>query len=209
MRLPGPQRSERASPATGTAERLPVAPTRPRNLALVLVAGALLAAGATIAPPAGAAPTKPLTIYAVATSAQFVNHADDRARGDAINPFNADAKKLVPVSETKEKGKGPFPGDDVLYMFKLYPDASLSHSVGTAMLTCVFNFGQQAECEETLQLNGGTLFASGPADFTSTSVTLAVTGGGGSYLGARGQISTSAVAHPRSKHEERFDIEFG
>ena len=68
----------------------------------------------------------------------------------------------------RRRGRGPSPATTCSTCSSSIRTPSLTHSVGTAMLTCVFNFGQQAECEETLQLNGGTLFASGPADFNST-----------------------------------------
>jgi hypothetical protein len=182
--------------------------SRPRLGPRVAAALATLTVWALTAAGAAAAATsqRTLRLYAVATAAQFVNHSDDRARGAAINPFNADTKSLVPAANAKEKGKGPYPGDDALYSFNLYDAASLSHRIGTATLTCVYNFSQHATCEASIQTTSGTMFASGPADFTAATVTLAVTGGSGTYLGARGQLTTNNVTQPRSKDEERFDF---
>ncbi len=147
-----------------------------------------------------------LTFYAVVTRAQFVNHADDRARGDAANPFNADTKALAPVSQSREKGKGPFPGDDVLYKFKLYRAPNLKSPVGSAVYTCVYNFSQHALCEGSYQLTAGTMFASGPVDFNSNDFTLAVTGGTGGYIGNRGQVVQSSGRS--SGRQERASARF-
>ena len=88
-----------------------------------------------------------LTIYAKPSTIEFMNHADDRVRGMAANPFAANAQALVLVTKGAEKGNGPFPGDDVLYTFKLYPDAGLSKSNGTATFTCYYTFAKRATCE--------------------------------------------------------------
>ena len=52
------------------------------------------------------------TIYAVATGAQFMNHADDRIRGMSANPFTPNQQALVILANGTEKKNGPFPGDD-------------------------------------------------------------------------------------------------
>ncbi len=131
-----------------------------------------------------------LTFYAYATHVRFVNHADDRARGNIHNPFNADAKSLVTVT----KGTGPFPGDTAQYNFKLYRDPNLKHGAGSAVYTCTFNFAHHAICTALYEVSTGTMFASGPTDFDSTQFTLAVTGGTGKYLSARGQVSSGTAA---------------
>jgi hypothetical protein len=129
-----------------------------------------------------------LTIYAVATRASFTNHADDRARGSGANPFNVDAKKLPPPPKG---GKGPQAGDEARYTFKLYSDRRFKHQIGSASYSCTFNFGNVALCKADFELNGGALIATGPADFASTSLTFAISGGTGSYLGVRGQVSSA------------------
>src|SRR5581483_5655494 len=110
------------------------------------------------------------TLYAVASKVQFIDHADDRQRGLEKNPFNADVKKLDPKAEAQEKGKGPFPGDDALFTFKLYTDASLKKSAGTAVYECVYNFHKHAMCKAVFDLKAGSLFASGPVDFNSAHI---------------------------------------
>jgi hypothetical protein len=177
---------------------------------LALLMGAALLAGRVAS--SSAAPTtgeQRLTLYAVATAAQFMDHSDDRARGDGNNPFDVDTKALAPVSAAKEKGKGPYPGDDALYSFKLYAGADLKQRVGSATYTCVYNFDQKALCEAFFSVNGSTLFASGPVDFTGTQFTLAVTGGTSKYLGTRGEVASAPAAKPAAKNENRLDFVFG
>jgi len=144
---------------------------------------------------AGAA-RRGLTIYAVGSKAQFTNHADDRERGLAKNPFNFDMKIQPP------KGKGPQAGDKANYSFKLYSDPSLKKLIGSAVYSCTFNFGHEALCQADFELNNGAMIASGPADFDTTSFTLAVSGGSGKYLGARGQVSSAP--HLRDSHRLTF-----
>jgi hypothetical protein len=154
-----------------------------------LAAATLLALAAVAGLPGRAAAGRALTVYAVATKAQFTNHADDRARGTGSNPFNIDVKKLPPPPKTK--GKGPQAGDEAIFGFRLYSDAAHKHKVGTAVYSCTFNFGNKALCQADFELDSGAMFASGPANFASTSLTLAVSGGSGAYLGARGQVSSA------------------
>jgi hypothetical protein len=169
----------------------------------LLLFSAPLAVGATPGPAAAAAGKRTLTIYALATRAQYVNHFDDRARAVGSNPFNADTKLIEPLSKEKTKGKGPFPGDNALYSFKLYSDAGLKKRIGSAVYTCTFNFRHQAMCTADFQFsNGGSLIAAGPVDFDADSFALAVTGGAGTYLGARGQ----ATSAPASKDAHRLRL---
>jgi hypothetical protein len=141
-------------------------------------------------------------MYARPTQVQYMNHSDDRARGDVDNPFNTDSKALVPLTQKKEAGKGPYPGDNALFSFKLYKDAALTKSIGSAVYSCTFNFDHEALCEASFQLVGGTMSGSGPADFTNPEFTLAVDGGTGKYLDARGQVSSS----PASKNAHHLEF---
>jgi hypothetical protein len=169
------------------------------RLALLIAGVALLAAAS-----AGAATSRQaLTIYAKAKQVQFVDHSDDRSRGVDQNPFGADTKALLPLTKEMEKGKGPYPGDNALYTFRLYGDPRLTNLVGTAVYSCTFNFQHHALCEASFELNGGTMFASGPADFNGSNFTLAVLSGTAKYLGARGQVS-SAPAAAKDAHRLRF-----
>jgi hypothetical protein len=175
---------------------------------LVVLSLALIAVGALLSGPTasgasgGGSAQKKLTIWAVATRAQYLNFADDRARGTGSNPFNADVKSLGPISEAKQKGNGPFPGDKAMYTFKLYTSPGLKKSAGSATYTCTFSFLKKAICVAYFKLNGGTMFGSGPADFTSTRITFAVTGGTSKYLGVRGQVTSA----PGAKDEHRLDF---
>ena len=158
--------------------------------ATAVAALALLGIGAAAGSAQAAAPQS-LTIYARATQAQYINHSDDRVRGTAKNPFNVDAKNIPP---TKESGTGTQTGDEARYGFKLYSDAALKKLIGTATYSCRFTHPKQALCEADFQLNDGAMFGSGPASFTTTTLTFVVSGGSGRYLGARGQVSSAPVA---------------
>jgi hypothetical protein len=177
---------------------------------LALLPVLLIAPSTSLALAAHASPVgqKTFRLYGIGTAAQFINHADDRARGDTTNPFNADPAKIAAASQASEKGKGPYPGDDALYRFKLYRGPNLHPQIGTAVLSCVFNFKHQALCEATFVVTGGSFFASGPTNFDSASATLAVTGGTGTYLGATGEVVTQTIAKPGTSHEELFQAVF-
>src|SRR3954451_1477124 len=103
------------------------------RLLMLSVVGALLVATVASGAAQSAADGKKLTVYAVATTAQFMNHADDRLRGMSANPFNVNTRALVITAKGQEKGNGPFPGDDILYSFKLYSDPKLEKRAGSAM----------------------------------------------------------------------------
>jgi hypothetical protein len=142
------------------------------------------------------------TIYAVATTAQFMDHADDRLRGMSTNPFNLKAATVILNANGKEKLKGPFPGDDVLYSFKLYADPKLAKQSGTAMFTCYYDFQKRATCDSYLELPKGLVLASGQIVFDGTRFTLSVTGGTKQYLGVLGEIRATPVAN----NAERLDL---
>jgi hypothetical protein len=141
-----------------------------------------------IATPAGAlTSTRTITIYALSTQGRYANHKDDRARGALHNPFNADEKAV--------KGSGTRVGDNALIGFKLYSDPSLKKQIGSGTYSCTFNSAHVALCEADFQLDHGAMFASGPANFSSSTFTLAVSGGTGQYLSARGQVSSAPAAN--------------
>jgi hypothetical protein len=159
------------------------------HVAAALVCGGALLTAATVAGSAGAATgPKKLTIYSVATLAQFINHADDRQRARTNNPFKGNLEKLA-LGEN-DRGDGPFPGDSTLYSFNLYMSKNQKQKAGTATYTCHYNFEKRALCTVYYKLkDGSTLLASGPVNFNSTSFKLAVTGGTKTYLGANGQVA--------------------
>jgi hypothetical protein len=142
------------------------------------------------------------TVYAVPTTAQFMNHADDRLRGMATNPFNLKAEAVIVNANGKEKGNGPFPGDDILYSFKLYKSPKLGKPVGSAMFTCYYTFAKKATCDSYFELTGGVLLASGQVVFDGTRFVLGVTGGTDRYLGALGEVN----ATPAAKNAERLEL---
>jgi hypothetical protein len=167
--------------------------------AVVLIAITLPVAGAQGSTRA----TQKLTVYAVPATVQFMNHADDRLRGMSSNPFNLKAQALIFNDNGKEKGNGPFPGDDILYAFKLFADANRTQPTGTAIFTCYYGFGKRATCDSYFDLDKGLVLASGQVPFGKTHFTLAVTGGTHAYLGALGQLN----AVPSAKNAQRFDLQ--
>jgi hypothetical protein len=170
------------------------------GLVLVLALGAsLLVTGGRAAAASG---EHTLTIYTVATAVQYVNNADDEARGMTNNPFDVAMNKLRP--QLTWKGDGPFAGDVTVYSFNMFATRSLKGSTGTASFTCYYSYNQQAFCQAYYELEGGrgTLLASGPVNFERTGFTLVVTGGTGTYLGARGEVTESATA----KNAQRLDF---
>ena len=154
----------------------------------VLMATVAPSAAANASGRAASTAARGLTIYTVATNVQFINTADDRARGAANNPFDAATNRLRPkVSDT---GNGPFPGDVVVFNFDVYQRMPLGKSIGSASYTCYFNYSRHALCQAYYELTGGTLTAAGPVDFNTTKFRLVVTGGTKTYLAARGQVSS-------------------
>ena len=166
----------------------------------VLLAAALPATGASGAPRVA---TQKLTVYAVPTTAQFMNHADDRLRGMSTNPFNLKAEAVILDANGKEKGNGPFPGDDILYGFKLFGDAQRTKPIGTAMFTCYYGFEKRATCDSYFDFANGLLLASGQVPFRATHFTLGVTGGTRAYFGALGQLDSV----PAAGNAQRFDLQ--
>jgi hypothetical protein len=165
-----------------------------------VAAAALLAA----LPAAGAhsAARKTVTIYAFPATVQFMNHADDRLRGMSTNPFKFKSEAVILGAKGKEKGNGPFPGDDILYAFKLYGDVKRTKPMGTAMFTCYYEFVKRATCDSYFDLAKGLVLASGQVQFGAKAFTMGVTGGTNSYLGALGQIDSSTAA----ANAQRFDL---
>jgi hypothetical protein len=135
-----------------------------------------------------------LTVYAVPTTVQFMNHADDRLRGMSTNPFKLKSDAVIIGAHGKEKGYGPFPGDDILYAFKLFSDPKRTKPIGTAMFTCYFQFQKRATCDSYFDLATGLLLASGQVPFGASHFALGVTGGTRAYFGALGQVDSVPAA---------------
>jgi hypothetical protein len=171
---------------------------------MFLVAAFGLVFASALVPGAGATTTahRQLTVYSVATGLQYINTADDRARGHVNNPLDSTANKLAPKSSG---GSGPFAGDVAVYALKLYSNSALTRPAGTAVYTCYFNYDRHALCQNYYKLKGGgTLVASGPIDFNKTKFTIVVSGGTSRYLGARGEAK--AVAAPGSAQKLDFEL---
>jgi hypothetical protein len=173
-------------------------PSRRLFAAIVVLAAALL-----VIPASGAArASQKLRVYAVPATVQFMNHADDRLRGMSTNPFKLKAEAVILGKNGKEKGNGPFPGDDILYGFNLFADAKRSRPIGTAMFTCYYEFVKRATCDSYFDLTKGVLLASGQVPFGGTHFRLAITGGTNAYFGALGQVD----AVPAAGNAQQFDL---
>ncbi len=165
--------------------------------AAFLVAVSALASTSAFASGAGAAAHRGLTVYSVATGLQYINTADDRARGHVNNPLDSTANKLAPKSAGRN---GPYAGDVAVYSLKLYANSALTQPAGTAVYTCYFNYDRHALCQSYYKLKtGGTLVASGPVDFNKTTFDIVVSGGTNKYLGARGEAKAVAAAGSAQK----------
>jgi hypothetical protein len=165
------------------------------SLRCLLAAIVLLALAFAVSAASGAAQaSQKLTVYAVPTTVQFMNHADDRLRGMSTNPFKLESDAVIIGAKGKEKGYGPFPGDDILYGFKLFSDAKRTKPIGTAMFTCYFQFQKRATCDSYFDLASGLLLASGQVPFGVNHFALGVTGGTRAYFGALGQVDSVPAA---------------
>jgi hypothetical protein len=151
---------------------------------------AAVAAAAAMAVPVATATTqgRSFVVYAKPTRAQFVNHADDRERGNKLNPFSQDILPTPPKANTGKKGGRA--GDNALFSLKLYSDSKLTRAVGNAFYSCTFNFAHEAICEADFQFGNGTMIAMGPAKLDGSAVVLPVIGGTGRYARAHGQVTS-------------------
>ena len=182
--------------------------SRPGSLAARVVlassaAGAALVAAWAVAGPAAAATssvsrssaTQSFTLYAVATKKQFVNNTDDLARGVGHNPFGNYASSTI-NTRANEKVYGPFPGDEGEFAFALYTsatDQSKKTAAGSAIVICQYNFNQDAFCDASFQLNGGSLVGKGAFNFNSKTSTLAIIGGTFKYRSMKGAVTGLAL----------------
>ena len=140
-----------------------------------------------------------LVLYSVATKEEFNDHSDDRARGNANNPFGNFAQSKA---YTPEPGLGPFAGDRAIFVFKLYSDASLKDSIGSATFACQYGFSKQGICQVEYILGSSSLIGMGGLDFDSRTFALAITGGTGKYVDALGDVQ----ATPSSKHANKLSF---
>src|SRR5580700_10144194 len=88
----------------------------PFATALLTAAGASTAVNAATS----ARLSAQLTYYSIASAEQFLDHSDDRTRGEGNNPFGA----FADTPAVAEPGSnGPFAGDQAVYKLNLYPNA--------------------------------------------------------------------------------------
>lgn len=180
----------------------------PGRRAALLVALVGLVSGSVSVADAGATGSpvshkRVVTVYSVATGLQYINSADDAARGHVNNPLGSVANGLAP--RRSGGGDGPFAGDIAVYSVSLYGDSTLKRQAGSGVYTCYFNYDQHALCQAYYKLKaGGTLVASGPVDFNKSGFTIVITGGTNAYLGGRGEVN---VGVSMKKNTQRVDFE--
>jgi hypothetical protein len=170
-------------------------------LMLSTVGAALLAAGVASGTAEAATSQQKFTIYSVATQEAFLSMSDDRARGKGNTPFGNFKDTTTP---TKESGAGPFAGDIAMFSFDLYTGADLKTRAGSGVFTCQYNFNQNAFCDVSYQLKGGTLICAGAFNFNAKSFTLTIKGGTGAYRSKKGDID----ALPAVNHAQRLNVVF-
>lgn len=142
-----------------------------------------------VRPAASEAPRR-IVLYSEALQEQFIDNRDDEARGDVNNPIGyTNAKAAAVVSEHEH---GPFAGDEAFYTFKLFRNAKLTESAGSAAFTCEYLFRRDAFCFASYQLSGGSLTGAGTFDFNAKRFTIAITGGTGTVRAAGGEMLASA-----------------
>lgn len=166
---------------------------------VVLAISALSAAGlgapsavAAADSSAGANAAQTLTVYAVPTKKAFVNNHDDRARGKGKNPFGNYAGSAAPTP-TNEKLFGPSPGDEGLFSFNLFTNADRKTRTGSALVVCQYDFNENAYCDASFQLGGGSLVGKGAFNYNARTFSLAIIGGTTKYRGMTGHLEVKAL----------------
>jgi hypothetical protein len=157
---------------------------------LVLLVQALPAGAASVSRAASRADT--FTLYAVSTKRKFVNNTDDRARGEGKNPFGNYSGTFV-TPPTDERAFGPFAGDEGIFVFALYSDASRKTKAGSATFICQYNFGHDAICDASFRLERGVLVGKGSLDYDAKRYTLAILGGTSAYRTMRGVVQAATL----------------
>jgi allene oxide cyclase len=87
---------------------------------------------------------------------------------------------------------GESQGDTIVFTQKLYSDQTKSRQIGTDEAFCVRTVvGEHQLCTGIFYLNGGSITITGPE--TSGVHSLAITGGTGRFLGARGEVVLNSI----------------
>lgn len=122
-----------------------------------------------------------------------------------LSPLSSTAKPKKPKFKTFEalavvdnfsavdnEPAGDSIGDSLVFTQKLYSDESKTNQIGTDEATCVRTVvGVRRFCTGIFFLKGGQITIAGPE--TSGVHSLAITGGTGRYLGARGEVVLNSV----------------
>jgi len=161
---------------------------------------ALLSAG-TAAGARAASSVDRVVFYSVGTEEQYVNNKDDRERGQGANPFG----NFHDAAAATKQAKGPFPGDESVFQFAIYSSPGRGKPVGDGRFVCLYNFNDNALCDASYDLPGGTLVGVGTVSFASTTFDIPITGGSGKYSNARGNLEVSSAAH----HAQRLSFTLG
>jgi hypothetical protein len=164
-----------------------------------LVCGWLQLASAATAQRATTTAVQRLVIYSVATREQFLNHADDRARGKGNNPFG-NFKDVT--TNGQERSSGPLAGDRAVFAFELFKEPTLKNPIGSATLTCQYGFNRYAFCDAYYRLKGGQLVGEGAFSFDAPTFELVIVGGSDEYLGVTGDMK----AAPAVRHTQRLEF---
>jgi hypothetical protein len=157
---------------------------------LVLLVQAVPAGAALVSNTTSHADT--FTLYAVSTKRKFVNNTDDRARGEGKNPFGNYSGTFV-TPPTDERAFGPFAGDEGIFAYALYSDATRRTKAGSATFICQYNFGHDAVCDVSFQLERGVLVGKGSLNYDAKRYTLAILGGTSGYRAMRGVVKAVSL----------------
>ena len=133
-----------------------------------------------------------VVLYSATKQQLFVNHADDRRRGDRRDvpgrysahgveatgllggPFAISKRLIRSTFASRFASPTPLPGDEEFVSYDLYSGPSLRTREGSVLLSCTYGFTQRAFCEATFRLNGRErLLASGIIDPNATRLSLA------------------------------------
>ncbi len=185
-----PTLAEKESAAARRAQRLRML-IAALSIASLITALATASTRAATASPLTTTASSGLVVYATFQQVQYDNHADDRARGLGHNPFGNTIPAYA-AATTNEKIYGPLTGDQGAYAFNLYSSTSLTHSAGTSILYCQYNFAKNGFCDDSFQLAGGSILSEGAFPVSAQHFTLAIIGGTGKYRGAKGTIEATA-----------------
>jgi hypothetical protein len=168
-----------------------------------MACGVAVAAGVACCTAGAAGTARTLTIYSIATHEQFLNHSDDRTRGQGNNPFGGFRDTIGPTG-TEKAGNGPFAGDRSIFTFAIFKTANLQSRIGSATFSCEYVFDRNAFCNAAYLLPGGSLLGTGYFNFNAKTFTVSVTGGTGKYVGRTGTLQAS----PAVRHQQKLLITF-